>query len=69
MPDSTVRCLQCGRRLRVSFADCLAHGWPKCHSATMRLISKPSFKLIDASVHDIIAPAVSVAVRATRHEH
>lgn len=35
--DSKVQCPKCDRIRRVSFADCLRSGWPKCHGYTMTL--------------------------------
>lgn len=38
-PNTTVRCVDCGREQRVNFGVCLAVGWPKCwcNGHTMRL--------------------------------
>ena len=33
----TVWCRTCGRSEPIDAADCLAHGWPKCHGYTMTL--------------------------------
>lgn len=35
--DTTVRCQRCRSVQRVSLGRCVAHGWPRCHGATMRL--------------------------------
>lgn len=32
-----VWCKTCGRSQKVDAADCLRHGWPKCHGYTMTL--------------------------------
>lgn len=53
----TVRCLTCHRVLNVDFADCLAHGWPKCHGQTMRLLDSPPDVEIDAAVGGIVRAA------------
>ena len=37
--DSVVACLTCKRTEDVDFAKCLRLGWPKCHGATMRLVT------------------------------
>lgn len=34
-----VECQECGKRLTVDSAQCLAGGWPKCCNYTMRLLS------------------------------
>jgi len=35
--DTSIVCATCGRTGRVRFADCLAHGWPRCCGQTMRM--------------------------------
>lgn len=39
--DSRVKCLTCGRALRVSLAECMRYGWPFCCGETMPLQSSP----------------------------
>lgn len=34
-----VWCTVCGRSERVNGAECLRHGWPKCHGYTMTIDS------------------------------
>lgn len=34
-----VWCRTCGSSRKVDSADCLRHGWPKCHGATMTIDS------------------------------
>lgn len=58
--DSEVRCMRCGRSQQVSFAQCLASGWPKCCGATMRLSGLPSPDKIEASVTEVLGPATHV---------
>lgn len=39
-----VWCKTCGRIEKVDSAECLRHGWPKCHGATMSLGRPPQPK-------------------------
>lgn len=42
-----VWCRKCGRTQNVDSAECLRHGWPKCHGETMTIDSPEEREAID----------------------
>lgn len=64
LDDSTLTCLECLRRERTRFGHNLAHGWPTCCGATMR-VEVDSTDVIDAAVREaLLAVEVVVAIAA-----
>lgn len=52
--NSTVLCDNCGNEFSVSFAECMADGWPRCCGYTMRLVSHPSIEGVAVAVDEAL---------------